>query len=124
MLEWMQKMSRFRSAADLALLLGRPGPRGAPFRPRRERLADAGGGRRAGALAARRRAALRGVGLARDGGLDGWATTQSLFPRLVLGWIDADFRVQISIFSIIQLLQDYHLLASKGSKISRNFAKI
>ena len=26
------------------------------------------------------------------------ATTQSLFPRLVLGWIEADFRVQIRIF--------------------------
>ena len=26
-----------------------------------------------------------------------WATTPSLFPRLVLGWIDADFRVQIRV---------------------------
>ena len=28
---------------------------------------------------------------------DGWATTPSLFPRLVLGWINADFRVQMRI---------------------------
>ena len=29
---------------------------------------------------------------------DGWATTQWLFPELVLGWIDAGFRAQIRIF--------------------------
>ena len=29
--------------------------------------------------------------------VDGWATTPSLFPGLVLGWINADFRVQIRI---------------------------
>ena len=29
--------------------------------------------------------------------LSGWSP-QSLFPRLVLGWINADFRVQIRIF--------------------------
>ena len=38
----------------------------------------------------------------------------SLFRRLVLGWIEADFRVQGRIFfSIFQNLQENHLLASK-----------
>ena len=44
----------------------------------------------------------------------------SVFPRLVLGWIEADFRVQIRIF---QNLQEYHLLASKFGKFLPKIGK-
>ena len=48
---------------------------------------------------------------ARSGGHD-----TSPFPRLVLGCINADFRVQIRIFSIFQNLQENYVLASKCCK--------
>ena len=57
----------------------------------------------------------------RAGRADGWATTPSLFPGLVLGWINADFGIQI------RILQHFSRSPRKSSflkQICKNSAKI
>ena len=48
---------------------------------------------------------------------------RSLFPGLVLGWIDADFRVQNEIFSIFQNLQENIRKSSSREQIWQISAK-
>ena len=55
------------------------------------------------------------------------ATTQSLFPRLVLGWVNADFRVQICIFqhfsSSTRKSSSRKQICKNVCKFSLNFTK-
>ena len=53
----------------------------------------------------------------------GGDTTPSLFPRLVLGWINADFRVQIRIFQHFSRSSRISSSRKQISKILQNFAE-
>ena len=52
-----------------------------------------------------------------------WARTPSLFPGLVLGWIDADFRVQIRIFQHFSSSTRKSSSREQICKIWQNFAE-